>query len=168
MKRKTFKHTQCSVARSLDRVGDWWSILILRDAFDGLTRFEDFKENLEISPGILSRRLGAMVKDGLLDRVQYSRRPARYEYHLTDLGRDFRPVLLTLYAWGSKHFASKKPDAKFIDLNTGRDVEPALIDLKTGRPLSDPRFNFIATPGASERVKAKFAKRDIAAKTAAK
>lgn len=90
MQRKTFRDMQCPIARSLERVGEWWSILILREAVYGTTRFDDFQRRLEIAPNMLTRRLNALVEEGLLARRQYSDRPPRFEYVLTDAGRDFR------------------------------------------------------------------------------
>src|SRR5438309_12075434 len=101
MQRKTFGNMQCPIARSLERVGEWWSILILRDAFHGMTRFEQFQKSLDIAPNMLTRRLGALVESGLLERQRYSIRPPRDEYVLTERGRDFRPVMLALLAWGN-------------------------------------------------------------------
>src|ERR1700712_2507399 len=105
MQRKSFETLQCPVARSLERVGEWWSIMILRDAFYGLTRFDEFQKSLQIAPNILTRRLSALVKAGLLERRRYSERPPRYAYCLTDRGRDFRPVVQALAVWGNRHFA---------------------------------------------------------------
>ncbi len=101
----------CPIARSLERVGEWWSILILRDAFLGLKRFDQFRKSLGIAPNILSRRLRALVEAGLLERSRYCEHPPRDEYRLTELGRDFRPVLVALLAWGKKHFAPGGPEA---------------------------------------------------------
>jgi DNA-binding HxlR family transcriptional regulator len=79
MQRKNFGNMQCPVARSLERVGEWWSILILRDAVYGLKRFDEFQKSLEIAPNMLTRRLNALVKGGLLKRQRYSEKPPRYE-----------------------------------------------------------------------------------------
>jgi DNA-binding HxlR family transcriptional regulator len=103
------KHTNltikcCPIALSLDRVGEGWSIMILRDAFLGLTRFDQFQRSLGIAPNILSRRLRSLVEAGLLEKSRYSEHPPRDAYLLTDRGRDFRPVLWALVAWGNKHF----------------------------------------------------------------
>src|SRR5262245_39078479 len=95
----------CPIARSLDHVGDWWHMLIIRDALHGLTRFEQFQKSLRIAPNILTRRLAALVEAGILERRRYNDRPPRNEYVLTQKGLDFRPVLLALLAWGNKHFA---------------------------------------------------------------
>ncbi|MBV8658033.1 MAG: helix-turn-helix transcriptional regulator [Burkholderiales bacterium] len=93
----------CPVAISLAHVGDRWSMLILRECFMGTTRFDDFLRHLGIAPNILTRRLSALVKEGILVRHPYSRHPPRDEYLLTDAGRDFRPVLRALRRWGIKH-----------------------------------------------------------------
>src|SRR3984957_16413366 len=113
MQRKSFGNMQCPIARSLERVGEWWSILILRDAFQGLTRFDQFQKSLDIAPNMLTRRLNALVESGLLERRPYSERPPRHEYVLTERGRDFRPVLLALLAWGNRQFA---PEGRAVDL----------------------------------------------------
>src|ERR671926_1039971 len=105
MRRKSFGDSQCPIARGLERVGEWWSILILRDAFYGLTRFDEFQKSLGIAPNMLTRRLNALIEAGLMERRRYSERPPRDEYLPTARGRDFRPVLIALLAWGNKHFA---------------------------------------------------------------
>src|SRR6187549_3884360 len=108
MRRKSFGDMPCPIARGLERVGEWWSILILRDAFYGLTRFDEFQTSLGIAPNMLSRRLNALVEAGLLKRRRYSLRPPRYEYVLTERGRDFRPVMQAMLAWGNRHFAAQR------------------------------------------------------------
>src|SRR3546814_14726677 len=102
MQRKTFSTMACPIARSLERVGEWWNILILREAFYGSTRFDEFQASLGIATNTLTRRLNALVQEGLLERRRYSDRPPRHEYVLTPKGRDFRPVLLALLAWGNR------------------------------------------------------------------
>src|SRR5215469_13041000 len=119
MRRKSFGNMQCPIARSLERVGEWWSILILRDAFQGLSRFDEFQESLGIAPNMLTRRLKGLVASGLLERRRYQERPARYEYVLTERGRDFRPVLWALLAWGNRHFAPEGASVQIIDTATG-------------------------------------------------
>src|ERR1700675_4101138 len=128
MQRKSFGNMQCPVARSLERVGEWWSILILRDAFAGMTRFDEFQKSLDIAPNILTRRLTALVDAGLLERRRYSERPPRDEYILTERGRDFRPVLISLQVWGNKHFAPKSLSVVLTDVLTGAAADPILID----------------------------------------
>lgn len=157
MRRKSFDNMQCPIARSLERVGEWWSILILRDAGLGLTRFDQFEESLGIAPNMLTRRLKALVDAGLLQRRRYSERPPRYEYLLTDAGRDFRPVLWALLAWGNKHFAPEGASVVIVDSESGAEAEPLLIDRKSGRPLVPPAFRSAAGPAADPRTRRRHA-----------
>lgn len=152
MQRKSFGDMPCPIARSLERVGEWWSILILRDAFYGLTRFDEFQKSLEIAPNILTRRLNALVEAGLLERRRYSERPPRYEYLLTERGRDFRPVMQAMLAWGNRHFAPEGPSVVLVNRETGETADPVLIDRVSGRPISDPVFRPAPGPAATERV----------------
>jgi DNA-binding HxlR family transcriptional regulator len=153
MRRKSFGNMQCPIARSLERVGEWWSILILRDASLGLTRFDEFQESLGIAPNILARRLKALVEAGLLERRRYSERPPRDEYVLTPAGRDFRPVLWALLAWGNKHFAPEGASVVVVDSKTGAQADPVLVDRNSGRPLMSPAFRSAAGPSADARTR---------------
>src|SRR5690242_10697454 len=153
MQHKSFSDMPCPIARSLERVGEWWSILILRDAFHGLTRFDQFQKSLDIAPNMLTRRLNALVEAGLLERRRYSERPARYEYLLTERGRDFRPVLWSLLAWGNKHFAPEGPSVVLVDSETGAPADPILVDRNTGRPLTPPAFRSAPGPAADEHTR---------------
>ena len=109
MQRKRFDTMTCPIARSLEHVGEWWSMLMLRDAFAGLTRFDQLEQSLGIAPNMLSRRLSALVEAGKLERRRNSERPPRDEYVLTDRGRDFRGVLLR--CWRSAT-ATSRPKAR--------------------------------------------------------
>jgi DNA-binding HxlR family transcriptional regulator len=157
MQRKSFGRMPCPIARSLERVGEWWSILILRDALRGLTRFDQFQANLGIAPNILARRLAALVDAGLLERRRYSERPPRDEYVLTPRGRDFRPVLLSLMAWGNRHFAPEGESVVLADAATGAIVDPILVDRATGRPITEDRHRVVASPAAGARPRARYA-----------
>ena len=99
----------CSVAQCLEVVGEWWSLLIVRDAFLGCTRFDQFQERLGISRNILHQRLARLVEAGILEKVAYSEHPPRYDYRLTAKGRDLWPVLTTMRQWGDKHAAPNGP-----------------------------------------------------------
>jgi len=129
MTSSSFADMPCPIARSLDRVGEWWSILILRDALAGMTRFDQFQRNLGIAPNILTRRLAGLVEAGLLEKRRYSERPPRHEYVLTPRGRDFREVL------------------------------QALLDRNSGRRMTDPVFGLVAGPAATPAVHAQLAAR---------
>jgi DNA-binding HxlR family transcriptional regulator len=152
MQHKSLSHSACPIARSLEHVGEWWTILILRDAFGGASRFDDFQTSLGIAPNILTRRLKTLVRSGLLERRLYSKKPARYEYVLTQKGRDFRPVLWTLIAWGNQHFAPEGESIVIVDAATGERAEPALVDRRTGRLLQAPEFIVARGPAAREGI----------------
>jgi DNA-binding HxlR family transcriptional regulator len=152
MQRKSFGNMECPVARSLERVGEWWSILIMRDAIYGLTRFDEFQKNLNIAPNMLTRRLSVLVEAGLLEKRLYNQHPPRHEYVLTQRGRDFRPVLLSLQTFGNKHFAPEGPSVVLVDKATGQPAEPILVDRLTGKPITDATHANAPGPAASPRV----------------
>jgi len=159
MQRKSFGNMHCPIARSLDRVGEWWSILILRDALYGLTRFDEFQTSLGIASNMLTRRLNALVEAGLLERRRYSEHPPRDEYVLTDRGRDFHPVLLALLAWGNRHFAVEGASVQLVNLRTGARVEPMVVDAASGQEIVGPDFAVVAGPAADEGVRHRLAER---------
>src|ERR1700734_199790 len=159
MQRTRFTDMDCPIARSLDRVGEWWSILILRDALGGMTRFEEFQKSLKIAPNMLTRRLNALVEAGFLARRRYNERPPRHEYIVTERGRDFRPILIALIAFGNRHFAPEGASVSIVDAVSGAPAEPILVDRLSGRPLVSSEFELIAGPAASEAMKARMAKR---------
>lgn len=157
MKHKSFGRMQCPVARSLERVGEWWSMLIIRDALHGLTRFDQFQESLGIAPNMLTRRLAALVKAGILEKRRYSARPPRYEYLLSARGRDFQAVLIALQAWGNRHFAPEGASVMLVDARTGAPADPVLVDRRTGRPLTQPDYVIAPGPAAGESTRRKLA-----------
>lgn len=152
----TGPNSQCPIGRSLDRIGDGWSLLILRDALQGVTRFDEFQQRLGIAPSMLTRRLNSLVEDGLLARRPYSKHPPRMEYVLTECGRDARMVIHALYAWGSKHFAAEGQALRMVDTVTGNEAEPVLVDRHTGLSTTDRRFVFVPGPAANERLKKRY------------
>lgn len=161
MRRTSFQKMHCPIARSLDRVGEWWSILILRDALHGYRRFEEFRESLGVAPNMLTRRLAALVEAGFLERRQYSAHPPRFEYVPTQRGRDFRPVLLNLMAFGNKHFAPEGAMVEVIDTRTGKPADIGAFDRKTGEPIAAPNYAMVPGPAAPARVKARYARRKV-------
>jgi DNA-binding HxlR family transcriptional regulator len=157
MRRKSFKTMPCPVARGLERVGEWWSILILRDAHAGMTRFDEFQTSLGIAPNTLTRRLGALVAAGLLRRRRYQERPVRHDYVLTDRGQDFRPVLLALQTWGTRHFAPEGASVLLVDSATGLPAEPVLVDRVTGQPITAATHRNVAGPAAGPGMRQRLA-----------
>lgn len=137
----------CPVGRGLARAGDAWSMLILRDAGLGRTRFDDFEKSLGIAPNILTRRLAALVEAGMLERRRYSERPPRDEYVLTEAGRDYLPVLQALAGWARKHFGEGAM-SELVDASSGRAITPLVVDAETGVPLSEIAVS-LRQPGAA-------------------
>jgi DNA-binding HxlR family transcriptional regulator len=135
MKRTSFESMPCPLARALEHLSDSWNALILREAFYGCTRFDEFEAGLGIATNTLARRLKDMTAGGLFERRRYSDKPPRYEYVLTDKGRDLRPVLLTLLQWGNKYNTAPGATLRLIDTTTGNPVELALVDSATGQKI---------------------------------
>ena len=124
----------CPIARSLAFAGDAWSLLILRDAHAGLTRFDQFRKSLGIAPTILTRRLAALTAEGLLEKRRYSEHPPRDEYLLTPAGQDFLPVLFIIGAWGRQHRGGGKL-VRFLDAETGTEIKAVAVDEVTGAKI---------------------------------
>lgn len=141
--------TQCPVGRTLDRVGDGWTLLILRDAFQGLTRFDQFEKSLGVAPNILTKRLAGLVENGLLEKRRYQERPPRFEYVLTALGRDFQPVLNAMLAFGNRHLFPEGAATVLVDLETGAVADPIVVDRLSGKPIDARHFTLVAGPGAN-------------------
>jgi DNA-binding HxlR family transcriptional regulator len=137
---------ECSIAGTLEIIGDRWSILILRDAFRGVRRFEEIQQDLGIARNVLTDRLNKLVDHGVLERRQYQDRPARFEYRLTPKGVDLSPALVALMRWGDKHLAGEEGptvlvheacgtpiDQTFICWDCDTTVAPAQIRSRPGR-----------------------------------
>lgn len=138
----------CSVARALAVVGDPWTLMVVREAFLGTRRFDEFQDYLEISPHLLSDRLGKLVENGVMRRRRYCERPARYEYRLTDKGRDLYPVILTLAGWGDRWLAGEDgPPLAFVHRGCGRPTAPVMTCSECGDPISP--FEVTARQGAA-------------------
>jgi DNA-binding HxlR family transcriptional regulator len=151
MQRTSLAEFTCSIARTMEIVGEWWTPLILRDVYLGLRRFDQIQSNLEISRKVLSGRLDRLVADGILDRRPYSDRPPRDEYVLTAKGRDLVPALLALMAWGDRWTAGDAgPPAQIRHHGCGELTEPVVACSVCGEPLSAD--NITAEPGPGARV----------------
>ncbi|NTE88965.1 winged helix-turn-helix transcriptional regulator [Agrobacterium rubi] len=139
---------QCPVARAMQSVGDTWSILVLRDAHAGLTRFDQFRKSLGIVPTMLTKRLKALTEDGLLEKRLYSEHPPREEYVLTAAGRDFLPVLMMIGAWAQRHCGEGV--ASYVDVETGGQIKPIAIDAATGAELGTRKMRMEAAGHSGE------------------
>lgn len=136
MKRTSFATSPCSVARTVDLLGDWWTPLVLREAFYGTKRFDDFERVLGLGRNVLTQRLGTLVDAGVLERVPYQDRPPRYEYLLTDKGRDLFGVLVAIMAWGDRWLApSAGPPVVLHHDACDHDTSAVVVCQHCGRPL---------------------------------
>jgi DNA-binding HxlR family transcriptional regulator len=156
MQRTRFDNRECPVAQSLEIIGEWWSLLIIRDAFRGLRRFEAFQASLGIARNMLSRRLKALVAAGILEKRPYSERPRRHEYRLTEKGRALMPVMISLMMWGNRWTApASGPTVLLVDRTTGEPIEPHLS--LAGPPLRHDAVSLAAGPGAGPETRDAFA-----------
>jgi DNA-binding HxlR family transcriptional regulator len=157
MQPKSSSVTECPAARALETVGEWWSMLILRDAFQGMTRFDEFEQSLGIAPNILSRRLTHLTEAGMFIRRRYSDRPPRYEYVLTPKARDFFPVLVALFAWGNKHLAPKGEAIVLASRADIRPLDPVIVDAIDMRPITPANTVVVPGPRASRGMRERLA-----------
>lgn len=121
MKRKSFADMACPIARTLEIVGEWWTLLIVRDALVGVRRFEEFRQT-GIADNILSGRLDLLVREGILERRAYQEHPPRYEYLLTEKGRDLLPVIVALGRWGMKWTDTAAAPPRLVHTRCGSEV----------------------------------------------
>lgn len=136
VKRTSLADVDCPVARALDVIGDWWSLLIIRDAFDGISRFGDFQKSLGISKGILASRLRELVNLGIFMTGPASDDSAYQEYILTIKGDDLFPIVVGLRQWGEAHcFRSTERHSVLVDNASGRPVAPLEVKSRSGRQL---------------------------------
>ncbi|MBT9432006.1 helix-turn-helix transcriptional regulator [Candidatus Sodalis endolongispinus] len=153
MQRTQFENSDCPIAQSLALVGEWWSILILRDAFHGLTEFDEFQQSLQLSPTMLTRRLKHLVQHRILYKHPYQSRPVRYEYLLTPRGKAFFPVLISLLHWGNTAFARDDIAVVPVHRQTGLPVAPVLMDKISQEMLTLDNLTLVPGPKAGESMK---------------
>jgi DNA-binding HxlR family transcriptional regulator len=147
---RTYDTQVCSVARTLEVMGDRWTMLIIRNVFLGLRRFDDLQSNLGIARNVLSDRLGRLVDDGILERRRYQERPERFEYRLTDKGIDLWPVMVSLMKWGDRHAPEEAgPPTLILHRNCGGEIDERFVCSECGE-LVDARSSE-ARPGPGAR-----------------
>jgi len=138
----------CSIARTLSVVGDRWTLLVLREAFSGTRRFDAFRAHLGLARNVLAARLDRLADAGVFERVRYQDRPARYEYRLTERGRDLYPVLVGLMAWGDRWLAGDAGvPVRLVHAGCGRPASPTLTCGACGDALSPANVRALAGPG---------------------
>lgn len=152
MERTSFAKMRCSLARGLELMGDWWSPLIIRDLFLGVARFDELVEDLGISRNLLTRRLAALIDNGIIARRAYQQRPARYEYVLTAAGRDLVPAILALTAWGDR-WAQPKEGAPilFVHQTCGHQFQPQVTCSACGGEIHADAVAALPGPGGAAK-----------------
>jgi DNA-binding HxlR family transcriptional regulator len=147
---------ECPVVKTLERVGDRWSILLLRELFRGAHRFDELQTSLGIAPNILSSRLTRLIDAGFVEKQLYQEHPPRYSYVLAQRGQDFMPVLFAIVEFGNKHFSPDGPAVVVVDSSTMEIAEPVVVDGNTGVPITSSRFTIASTGRANRQTQAKY------------
>ena len=150
MARTRFSDMNCGIGQALEAFGDWWSLLIVRDAFFGARRFGDFERNLGISKNILSARLSHLVEHEILRRVDVGSEGQHFEYRLTDKGEALLPVLTALREWSDEWVFGRGNEPVIVhDRSTGRRLPKLRVTDADGRPLTRRDLRTVPGPGAS-------------------
>jgi DNA-binding HxlR family transcriptional regulator len=158
--RRRFSDESCSVARTLEIVGDWWTLLVVREAFAGTRRFADFEAHLDISKNVLTKRLNHLVAHGVLARVDAGVHGERYEYELTPKGKDLVTILTALRQWGDRWvFGEGREPLLVVDVRTGRPIPRLRLLGEDGKPLRAVDLAVRPGPGASRATVARSRRR---------
>ena len=154
MTRHNIDSLNCSLANALDLIGEWWTILILREAIYGNRRFEDFQQQLGIARNILTDRLNKLCDSGILERIPVKEGAKRHQYKITPMGRDLYPALIALTQWGDRwlHPPEGVP-VKFIERATGEEIADVAIFSSDGRNLNQRELAMVPGPGATIETK---------------
>ena len=154
MKRTSFANWRCSIARTVDLIGDGWTPMVLREAFYGTTRFDDFERLLGIGRNVLSQRLARLVEEGVLERQAYQQNPPRYDYLVTEKGRELFPVLAAMMAWGDRWLApSEGPPLVLRHEACGHDVHAEVVCSACHEPLELADVTPHLGPGFPDRLR---------------
>jgi DNA-binding HxlR family transcriptional regulator len=142
VRRTRFDEWPCPIARTTDLIGDWWTPLVMREAFSGRKRFDEIQEALGIPRAVLTARLERLCDEGMLRKVPYEEHPPRYEYKLTPKGLAFYDVLAAMWRWGSDWLWDDEDPmpVKLVDRDTGDEVRPVVIDEHTGERIDVRRL----------------------------
>ncbi|WP_236791513.1 helix-turn-helix domain-containing protein [Amycolatopsis sp. GM8] len=154
MKRTSFANWPCSIARTMDLFGDWWTPLVLREAFYGIRRFDEFRQALGIARNTLADRLCRLVDEGLLEKRPYQSEPVRYDYVLTEKGEDFFGVLAAMSRWGDRWLAGEEGEPVLLHHHAcGHDTHAEVVCAQCGEPLAAADTTMRTGPGFPERLK---------------
>lgn len=149
MKRTSYADMPCPMAQTLERIGEWWSLLILREAFRGTRRFGDLERRLGIAKNVLSARLKHLVEAGVLERRPSTEDAREVEYRLTAAGKDLLPVLVALAQWGERWVYDGRSPVRFVNRHTGAPVETLSVRDADGQVLAARDLAMTAPPAAS-------------------
>lgn len=147
MRRKSFEDMPCSIAQFLEVAGEWWTMLVVRDAFFGVTRFDDFRSRLGISRNVLTQRLEHLVEHGVLAREAYQDNPPRYDYRLTPKGRALWPVLTAMRQWGDAWAAPDGPPVVVTHATCGQATTAVMVCDHCGEALDGSALTVSPGPG---------------------
>ncbi|KLL09767.1 MULTISPECIES: helix-turn-helix domain-containing protein [Protofrankia] len=147
MRRVSFEDRACSVARCLEVVGDWWTMLIVRDLTFGVTRFDDIQRRLGVARNVLTQRLEHLVRHEVVERVPYQDHPARYDYRLTEKGRDLWQVLTAMRQWGDRWAATGGPPVEMVHLDCGHVATAVPHCSECGAELRVSNMRAVPGPG---------------------
>ncbi|MCP4328488.1 MAG: helix-turn-helix transcriptional regulator [Alphaproteobacteria bacterium] len=149
MERTSFATRECPIARALDLVGEWWTLLILRDAFHGIRRFDEFQRDLGIASNVLAERLAKLVRGGVFEKRRAAEDGRSFEYRLTEKGLDLYPVLVALAVWGDRWDGDPLgPRLRLVERDGGRPVPPIAVRDADGRAMRPHQVRVVAGPGA--------------------
>ena len=156
MLQRDYPEQVCSIARSLEVVGERWTLLILRDAVLGIERFEEFQDSLGIATNVLTNRLKMLCDEGVLDRVPDEARPGRPKYVLTSKGAELAPVLVVLLKWGDRHYPTPKgPPRLTLHVGCGGNIGPDFRCDRCGKQARPGEIDLPPGPGAPRRERAR-------------
>ena len=149
---RTYDRINCSIARTMEVIGDRWTLLVVRNALVGMTRFDDFQRSLDIAPNVLADRLARLTDEGILERRQYSQHPPRYEYHPTAKGRGLWPLLTAMVEWGDRHYAPNGAPRLLLHADCGHPIAQQLTCTGCGATVESDEITTAPGPGAQPAV----------------
>lgn len=155
MSKGSFSEMNCPIAQTLERVGEWWTLLILRNAFCGMTRFDEFQRHLGIGTNVLAQRLRRLTDEGILTRTPAPDDGRSFEYRLTEKGAELYPILVAMTQWGEKWVPNPKgARIRLVERATGAPVQVMRVQAADGRSLSAQELDAVAGPAADEKTHA--------------
>ncbi len=155
MRREHLFESNCAIAKALTQIGDIWTLLVLRNAFHGMRRFEQFEQSLGVATNILSDRLKRLTDSGILERQRLAEDGRVFEYRLTEKGLDLYPIIVSLMHWGERwHGDEKGPRLELLERATGDPISPMAVRNAKGEPLRPQDVTPVLGPAADDKTEA--------------